>query len=345
MTKPMNKQSTSKKPTIGIMQGDIAGIGPELLMKILSKDDLRQRANIIIIGAVEAYRRGEETTGVQIPVTEVSAFAHIDFSGDKANTIYHYNLDIVGIENVPFAQTTPEGGQSSIRALEIGMDMYKAGILQSLCFMPFNKESMHKGGNPHNDEMGFCRHYLGYEGTVSEFNVVDGIWNGRVTSHVSIREVPDLITFERVSKAINLAHDTLSKAGYDDPRIAVTGLNPHAGDGGLMGKEEIDSIIPAIRSAKQQGINVQGPFPGDTVYLQARDGAFDTVVTMYHDQGQVAIKMMGFDRGVSVMGGLPIPITTPAHGTAFDIAGQNKANEIPTYNAAMMSITMGERSS
>ena len=331
------------KPTIGLLQGDIAGIGPELLMKILDKDDVRERANIIIIGTIEAYRRGEQTTGITIPVREVTDFAQIDFSGDNANTIYHYNLEIFGIDGVPFSQTSPEAGKSSLESLRIGMEMYKAGLLQSLCFMPFNKESMHIGGNPQKDEMGYCRNYLNYDGVVSEFNVVDGIWNGRVTSHVALKDVPDLITFERVSDAIDLAHDTLSKAGYDNPRIAVTGLNPHSGDGGLMGTEEIDTIIPAIESAQQRNINVKGPFPGDTVYLQARDGHFDTVVTMYHDQGQVAIKMMGFDRGVSVLGGLPIPITTPAHGTAFDIAGQNKANEIPTYNAVMMSITMGTR--
>ncbi len=332
------------KPTIGLLQGDIAGIGPELLMKILNKQDVRERANIIIIGAIEAYPRGEETTGIKIPVTEITHFSQINFSGDNSDTIYHYNLDISGIDTVPFSKTTPEAGLSSIKALEVGMDMYKAGILQSLCFMPFNKESMHKGGNPHNDEMAFCKSYLGHDGTVSEFNVVDGIWNGRVTSHVSIREVPDLITFERVSNAIDLAHNTLFKAGYEKPRIAVSGLNPHSGDGGLMGTEEIDTIIPAINSAQQRGIDVKGPYPGDTVYLQARDGKFDTVVTMYHDQGQIAIKMIGFDRGVSVMAGLPIPITTPAHGTAFDIAGKNKANEVPTYNAFMMSVTMGERS-
>lgn len=333
------------KPVIGLLQGDIAGIGPELLMKILNKKDVCERANIVIIGAIEAYYRGVQTTGIDFPVTQIASPKEIDFSDNSdQNTCYHYNLDLEGIADVPFSQTTSVAGQSSLQALKIGMDLYQQKIVQSLCFMPLNKESMHKAGNPYNDEMGFCRHHLDYTGVVSEFNVVDGIWNGRVTSHVSLREVPDLITFERVSDAIRLAHDTLKRAGYDNPRIAVSGLNPHSGDGGLMGMEEIEVIIPAIQASKEKGINVKGPYPGDTVYLQARAGEFDTVVTMYHDQGQVAIKMMGFDRGVSVMGGLPLPITTPAHGTAFDIAGKNQANEIPTYNAFMMSVAMGERS-
>ena len=332
------------KPILGIIQGDIAGIGPELLCKILNRPHVHKKAHIVIIGAYEAYQRGIETTGIDIPVKAIVSAEQIDFTGSNADTIYHLNLDIAGIGAVPFGETSPQGGKSCLMGLEIALKLQQQGLVQSLCFMPFNKESMHKGGNKFNDEMHFCKHYLKYDGMVSEFNVVDGIWNGRVTSHVSLREVPDMITYDRVSRAIDLAHETLCKAGYKTPRIAVTGLNPHAGDGGLMGMEEIQVIIPAVESAQQRGINVSGPYPGDTVYLHKDDRgkcAFDTVVTMYHDQGQVAIKMMGFDRGVSVMGGLPIPITTPAHGTAFDIAGQNKANDVPTYNAVMMSITMG----
>lgn len=331
------------KPVLGIIQGDIAGIGPELLCKILNRPDVREQVNIVIIGAYEAYERGIATTGIDIPVTPIVSPKQIDFRGDNAD-IYHLNLTVDGIGSVPFAETTPQGGKSCLMGLELALKIQAQGLIQSICFMPFNKESMHKGGNKFTDEMQFCKHHLNHDGMVSEFNVVDGIWNGRVTSHVSLREVPDLITYDRVSRSIDLAHETLSKAGYKNPRIAVTGLNPHAGDGGLMGSEEIDSIIPAVESAQQRGINVSGPYPGDTVYLHKDvDGncAFDTVVTMYHDQGQVAIKMMGFDRGVSVLGGLPIPITTPAHGTAFDIAGQNKANDVPTYNAVMMSIKMG----
>ncbi len=332
------------KPTLGIIQGDIAGIGPELLCKVLNCADVRERAHIVIIGAYAAYERGVETTGIDMPVKTITTSEQVDFSGDNANTIYHFDLHIEGISRVPYSETSAAGGQSSLLGLEKGLALYRQGLVQSLCFMPFNKESMHKGGNAFNDEMHFCKHHLGYDGVVSEFNVVDGIWNGRVTSHVSLREVPDLITFDRVSRSIDLAHDTLTKAGYKNPRIAVNALNPHAGDGGLMGMEEIEVITPAIKSAQQRGINVHGPFPSDTAYLQKDENgkfAYDTVVSMYHDQGQIAIKMMGFDRGVSVMGGLPVPVTTPAHGTAFDIAGKNLANPIPTYNAVMMSITMG----
>ena len=129
-----------------------------------------------------------------------------------------------------------------------------------------------------------------------------------------------------IRKAIRLIHRTVRKSGIDSPRIAVAALNPHAGEGGNFGREEIDVIRPAILEAPPNGIDVDGPFPADTVFLKLRDGVFDAVVTMYHDQGQIAMKLMGFQRGVTVCGGLPIPITTPAHGTAFDIVGQGRAD-------------------
>jgi 4-hydroxythreonine-4-phosphate dehydrogenase len=142
---------------------------------------------------------------------------------------------------------------------------------------------------------------------------------------VPLRAVADLITQESVIDAIRLAHDTLRAGGNPHPRIGVAGLNPHAGDGGIFGREEIDVIEPAVERAKAQQIAVEGPYPSDTVFLRARDGAFDAVVTMYHDQGQIAMKLMGFERGITIQGGLPVPIVTPAHGSAFDIAGQGIA--------------------
>ena len=148
----------------------------------------------------------------------------------------------------------------------------------------------------------------------------------RVTSHIGLKDVAGNISQEAVLKAVNLAHGALVKSGRAQPKIAVAALNPHAGDNGKFGREEIDILAPAVQTAQLQQMDVSGPWPSDTVFLKAKRGEVDAVVTMYHDQGQIAIKLMGFDRGVTVVGGLPIPVTTPAHGTAFDIAGKNKAN-------------------
>ena len=152
-----------------------------------------------------------------------------------------------------------------------------------------------------------------------------------------------MITADRIVETVQLVQAGQRNAGIDTPRIAVAGLNPHAGDGGIFGREEIDIIAPAVERARAEGIRVDGPFPSDTVFVKARNGEYDAVVTMYHDQGQIAMKLMGFDRGVTVLGGLPIPVATPAHGTAFDIAGRGVAKADAIRQAFRIACSMAER--
>ena len=167
---------------------------------------------------------------------------------------------------------------------------------------------------------------LGVSGYVGEVNTLDGLWTSRVSSHIPLRAVCDHISVDEILLAIRLIHQTIRQSGVPVPRIAVAGLNPHAGEGGLFGSEEIEVIRPAVEAARDEDVAADGPFPPDTVFLRARRGEFEGIVTMYHDQGQIAMKLLGFERGVTVLGGLPVPITTPAHGTAFDIVGQGVAN-------------------
>jgi 4-hydroxythreonine-4-phosphate dehydrogenase len=166
---------------------------------------------------------------------------------------------------------------------------------------------------------------LGHVGYFSEMNVLDGQWMSRVTSHVSLRTALDQITHNSIIEAIELVNTTMKRAGIARPRIAVAALNPHAGENGLFGREEIDMIRPAVMAAAETGIDCQGPFPSDTVYIKAFAGQFDSVVAMYHDQGQIATKLHGFNRGVTVTAGLETVFTTSAHGTAFDIVGKGVA--------------------
>ena len=183
-----------------------------------------------------------------------------------------------------------------------------------------------------------------------EFKVIDtdthiiepyDLWTSRISSHVPLKEVPKYVVRQRIIDAAQLTYRSLQKNGVALPRIAVAGLNPHNGDGGTCGREEIDVIAPAVAELNELGMCIAGPFPADTIFLKARDGEFDAIVTMYHDQGQIAIKLMGFSQGVTVQGGLPIPITTPAHGTAYDIAGLGKANVDATANAFRIACRMG----
>ncbi len=326
------------KKTIALIQGDPGGIGPELLVRLLSEDTVRDAANLVIIGAPSILARGEAQMETEIPgVRHAPIDAPIDIADGE---ILHLDLDIKGISEVPVAQISAAGGQSSIAGLRRAFELSRDGLIDGAVFMPFNKSSMHMGGNDFTDELGFARDFFDLKTTASEFNVANGMWNGRVTSHVAMKDVPDLLTIERVEEGILLADRTLKMAGYERPRIVVAAYNPHAGDGGLMGDEEIRVIGPATEKAKLKQVNCTGPLPADTLWLKVRDGEYDAVVTMYHDQGQIAIKLLGFDKGVSVLAGLPLPVTTPAHGTAFDIAGKACANLVPTQNAFTMCLNM-----
>ena len=323
--------------TIALVQGDPGGIGPELLHGLLSDDEVRICANLVVIGAPEVFARGEDQMGSRIDVRHAALDAQI---GPFDGQVLHLDLPIDGIEDVPMAQVSAAGGRSSIEGLRRAFELSQAGQVDGIVFMPFNKESMHLGGNEFADELGFARSFFDLQTPASEFNVANGMWNGRVTSHVAMKDVPDLLTTERIQESIGLTDRTLKMAGHDRPRIVVAAYNPHAGDGGLMGDEEIRVIRPAVEHAQRRQINCVGPLPADTLWLKVRDGEYDAVVTMYHDQGQIAIKLLGFDRGVSVLAGLPVPMTTPAHGTAFDIAGQAKANMVPARNAFTMCLNM-----
>ncbi len=326
------------KPLIGLVQGDPAGIGPELMVKLLSAPEVLERANVVIIGDPSVIQRGEQVVGCEIPRTHVASFSR----SDAVDGVAHLDLTIDNIADVPAAEVSAAGGKSSLSGLETAFELSAGGLIDGICFMPFNKQSMHLGGNRFMDEIGFARDYFGIDTAASEFNIAHGMWNGRVTSHVPMKDVPSMLSEERICQSIELANNTLKLAGYERPRIVVAAYNPHAGDGGLMGREELDIIQPAVKRMQERQMAVTGPYPADTLWLKVRDGEYDVVVTMYHDQGQIAIKLLGFDQGVSLLAGLPVPVTTPAHGTAFDIVGKNIANLDPSRNAFMMCCDMAD---
>jgi 4-hydroxythreonine-4-phosphate dehydrogenase len=195
----------------------------------------------------------------------------------------------------------------------------------------------------HADELHYFCEKLAFTGPSVEFNVLESLWTSRVTSHVPLKDVSGLLNREAVAEGIVLLTKGLRASGIAQPRVAVCGLNPHNGDNGAFGREEIDVIEPGVALARERGYPADGPFPADTIFVRAtrKDGGYDGVLTMYHDQGQIAMKLMGFDRGVTVPGGLPIPIATPAHGTAYDIAGKGIANQGAMRNAFALATRMG----
>jgi 4-hydroxythreonine-4-phosphate dehydrogenase len=235
-------------------------------------------------------------------------------------------METIASVDIQIAQVSEAGGRASLRGLDCAVDLTTAGIVDAILFGPFNKSSLHLGGMDVEDEHRYIAKYLGFTGYHSEINMLDELITTRVTSHIALKDVVANISQDNVIDAINLANDTLKSMGLARPRIGVAAINPHAGDNGNFGTEEIDILTPAVKRASDLQIDVNGPWPSDTVFLRARDGLLDAVVTMYHDQGQIAMKLMGFERGVTIAAGLPIAVATPAHGTAFDIAGEGIAN-------------------
>jgi 4-hydroxythreonine-4-phosphate dehydrogenase len=311
------------KPIIGVLFGDPNGIGPELAAKLLAEDETRDSARVLGIGDTGVLASGMAIAGAAIPLNVIQDAGAARFDPEILDVL---DVPSIAAEDVTPGKATPAGGRSVYETVKIAVALAKAGVIDGFCFAPMNKGALKAGGSPHGDEHILFAELLGYDGPFCEHNVLGDLWTVRATSHIPLKDVAAAITTDRVVEMTRLAYRTLSGAGYESPRIAVCGLNPHNGDGGLFGREEIDVIAPAVAAARAEGIAAEGPFPADTVFLKARDGGCDAVVTMYHDQGQIAMKLMGFGKGITVSGGLPVPIATPASGTAFDIVGKGVAS-------------------
>ena len=323
------------KINIGILLGDPSGIGPELISKLLA-EKITNEVNIVVIGEKNILENGDKISGIKNDLKIVKNFDQINFDeGDK------FFLDISKGKNYTYklSECSKESGESVLAALNLALKLAKEKKIHAINFGPFNKTSLKLGGNKHSDELHLMAESLNVKNFFCEFNVIDNFWTARVTSHIPIREVPDQIKKEKIIKPIKLINEAMKLNGIKQPRVAVQALNPH----GEFGTEEKDEILPAIEEAKKIGINADGPLPCDTSFITAyKNKNYDCIVGMYHDALQSGLKAFGFDRGVTVQGGLPLPITTPAHGTAFDIAGQNKANLEPTLNSFKIALTMAE---
>lgn len=326
------------KPRIGLVLGDGAGIGAELAAKLLALGETAATASITVIGDRRLLARGAKEAGVTPRIDAV--VERIDGPIPGVVMLDRANADP---RDIRMGEISVEGAGPALDNYCIALDLTLAGHLDAITFVPFNKQAMRLVDAGYEDELVFAADYLGFKGTVAEFNVIDQFWNARVTSHVPLREVAALITQERIIQRLIMTRDALVEAGIAQPKIGVAALNPHAGDGGAFGREDLDIIAPAVAAARARGVNAEGPYPSDTVYVRAAKGAFDAVLSMYHDQGQIAIKLLGFDSGVTLLGGLPMPITTPAHGTAYDIAGRGIANVEPTRRAFDIAARMAVR--
>ena len=311
------------KPRIGIIPGDPGGIGPELIAKLLSDPEVAEKADILLIGDRHLFELGQQQAGQDIEMTDCNA-RQDDWASLSGFALHH--RDTIASEEVRLAEVTHANGHSALDNLNCALEMARDGVIDAITFGPFNKAALIEAGLGHEDELHYMAEFLGVETYISELNTLNGIWTSRVSSHIALKDVSSFITEHRITEAVHLIDRTLRRSGLARPRLSVAALNPHAGDNGNFGMEEIEVINPTVETLRQKQVNVDGPWPSDTVFLKAKAGDVDGIITMYHDQGQIALKLMGFDRGVTVQGGIPFPVTTPAHGTAFDIAGQGTAD-------------------
>ena len=331
-----------KKPIIGLMLGDVTGIGPEISARLLASGVTNELANVVVIGDKRVLDLGIRNAGVKLGYRTVPSVDAIRWPAETLPVIDLGNIDPVHFKQ---GESSAESGRLTGETLKVMIDLALLHKIDGICFAPLNKGAMHQGGWKYNDEHQMFAKLTGHSGFFGEMNVIKEFSTFRVTSHVALREAVNMISAERIESAIRLADDTLRAAGCEKPRIGVAALNPHNGENGLFGDEEIRIIRPTVERLRAAGVNCTGPISSDAIFIKARNGDFDGVVMMYHDQGQIATKLLGFNKGVTVTAGLKTVFTTPAHGTAYDIVGQGRADPGALEHALRIAAKIASRKS
>ncbi|MDB6178430.1 4-hydroxythreonine-4-phosphate dehydrogenase PdxA [Paracoccus sp. Z330] len=312
----------TNKPVIMSTLGDAGGIGPELVARSLDKPEITEGAKRVIVGNSRVFDMGREVAGTTL---DIKRFTDFDEAVAAPDPVVFHHIDGAEFDKIPYGVSTAAAGEDVYRVGCYGADLARAGKIDAFVWSPINKASMHKAGHHFEGYKAAIADYMGFRGLSTEINTIGHMWTCRVTSHIPISAVAGEMDPKRIEDVLIYFERELRRFGYASPRIAVSGLNPHNGDEGAFGREEIDIIRPLVERVKARGLNVEGPFPPDTIFLTVQEQGFLGVLSMYHDQCQIATKLLGFDDGVTYFGGLPHILATPAHGTAYDIAGQGKA--------------------
>lgn len=311
-----------KKPVLGITMGDAAGIGAEIILKACADPKLYEQAIPVVYGDSKVLKKACKILNVNTQIKDISSPKEANPSVGTLNVI---NLDCIP-EDFEYGKINAACGKGSYLFIERAVKDALTHDIHAIVTAPLNKEALHLGGCPYPGHTEILANLCG----IKDYSMM--LWSPKlnvihVSTHISLRKACDAVQRERVLRVIRLADETLKLMGYKKPRIAVAGLNPHCGEGGLFGDEDLKEIVPAVKDALNEGINVQGPIAPDTVFHRAANkGEFDIVVVMYHDQGHIPLKVLGFSSGVNITVGLPIIRTSVDHGTAFEIAGQGIAD-------------------
>jgi 4-hydroxythreonine-4-phosphate dehydrogenase len=317
---------------IAITMGDPCGIGPEITLKACA--DPRRNVPVLVIGDVEVLARANEVAGTNLAIRPVASVDEAELAPGTVDVLAASSLPA----DLPWGSLDARAGAASFEYVRRGIELAMGNEIRALVTAPINKEALRMAGVPY---PGHTEILADLSGTsrYAMMLATDELRTVLVTVHQSLRTALDAITTARVLEIIRLTHRTLQDSGLVAPRIAVAGLNPHAGENGLFGSEDVDIIAPAIVAAQGEGIEASGPWPADTVFMRARTGAFDVVVAQYHDQGLIPIKYLGIEHGVNITIGLPFVRTSVDHGTAFDIAGLGTAD----HTSLLAALTQADR--
>ena len=307
-------------PLIAVTMGDPAGVGPEIVAKAFADPGFGDENRALVVGDPAILERAAKLLDLQLGINEIEGPEEALFEPGVADVLAVGELP----EDLPFGVLDARAGDAAFRYLQRAIQLANAGRVAAIATAPLNKEAMHLAGHKYPGHTEILAELTGTK-DYAMMLVTDELKVIHVSTHVSLREAIERVRPERELAVIRLAHDSLRKLGVEEPKVAVAGLNPHAGESGLFGTEDAEHIAPAVASAVEEGIDASGPWPPDTVMMRARRGHFDIVVVQYHDQGHIPVKLMGFDTGVNVTVGLPFFRTSVDHGTAFDIAGTGKA--------------------
>ena len=343
----VNNLDQDKRPILGLTIGDPSGVGPEITVKAAMNAALHKKCRMLVIGDAGVVEQALTFCGLSAKLNKIADPADGIYS---LGTIDILDLGNVDVSSLKMATVSREAGAAALAYIETGVDLALEKRIHGIVTAPIQKEAIHLAGCPHAGHTDIIQHRTKSEIATSmmcvgDFRVL------HATLHVSVADVSRTLTSERLLRIINLANSAALDLGIKAPRIGVAGLNPHSSDGGLFGDEEARIISPSIEDAKAQGMNVSGPVPPDSMFMKLRGGAWDVCVAMYHDQGHIPVKMMGWYwdetqrtwtqmSGVAVTVGLPIIRTNPDHGTAFEVAGKGIATPQAMCEAIEVAVEM-----
>ncbi|MBC7233063.1 MAG: 4-hydroxythreonine-4-phosphate dehydrogenase PdxA [Chloroflexi bacterium] len=325
-----------EKPILGVTMGDASGAGPEIVVKALTQSQVRGLCRPIVIGDAAAFRQAARIVGSSVPIRAIHRVSEATFDADVIEVIDLHNIDLSRLE---YAKVDAMTGQAAYECVVKAVELALAGEIAAIVTSALHKEALNLAGHHFAGHTELLAHLCGVK-SVTMLLVAGDFRVSHVSTHIPLREAIHWVKKERIVEVTRLTHDALQRLGIAQPRLAVAGLNPHAGESGLFGDEEEREIRPAVEVARAQGMDVSGPISPDTVFYRMKEGQFDAVVAMYHDQGHIPVKVLAFEQGVNVTLGLPIIRTSVDHGTAFDKAGKGTAQPTSMIEALKLAARM-----